>query len=73
MPGYTVSMSTLQELEVAVEGLSGEKYDSFRKWFLERDWGIWDSQIAADSASGKLDFLVREAGNDKDAGKLRDL
>jgi hypothetical protein len=64
-------MSTLRELESAVEGLSGRKYDRFRKWFLERDWALWDRQIEADSAAGRLDFLVREARDEKDSGKLR--
>ena len=64
-------MSTLRELESAVEGLSGRRYDRFRKWFLERDWALWDRQIEADSAAGKLDFLVREARDEKDSGKLR--
>jgi len=61
----------LRELESAVEGLSGRRYDRFRKWFLERDWALWDRQIEADSAAGRLDFLVREARDEKDSGKLR--
>jgi hypothetical protein len=64
-------MSTLRELESAVEGLSGRRYDRFRKWFLERDWALWDRQIEADSAAGRLEFLVREARDEKDSGKLR--
>lgn len=64
-------MSTLRELESAVEGLSGRRYDRFRKWFLERDWALWDRQIEADSAAGSLDFLVREARDEKDSGTLR--
>jgi hypothetical protein len=64
-------MSTLRELESAVKGLSGQRYDRFRKWFLERDWALWDRQIEADSAAGRLDFLVREARGEKDSGKLR--
>lgn len=30
----------------------------------------WDRQIAADAEVGKLDFLLEEAQNDYDAGKL---
>ncbi len=51
----------LAELETEVERLSEQDYDKFRRWFLERDWQAWDRQVEADSASGKLDFLVQEA------------
>ena len=33
----------------------------------------WDKQIEADSQSGKLDFLVKEAMDEKSRGKLREL
>ena len=63
----------LAELETAVERLSERDYDKFRRWFLERDWQTWDREIEADSASGKLDFLVQEARDAKRTGRLRDL
>ncbi|MBM3314056.1 hypothetical protein FJY70_05650 [candidate division WOR-3 bacterium] len=55
------SAGRLAELEAAVEHLSEPEYSRFRRWFLERDWAAWDRQIETDSASGSLDFLVREA------------
>ena len=63
----------LTELETAVEQLSEPDYDKFRRWFPERDWQAWDREIEADSASGKLDFLVREAKDAKRSGRLRDV
>jgi hypothetical protein len=66
-------MANLQEIETAVEALPEEEYTRFRAWFLEQDWQKWDRQIESDSASGKLDFLVQEAHDAKDAGKLRSL
>jgi hypothetical protein len=63
----------LTELETAVEQLSEPDYDKFRRWFLERDWLAWDREIDTDSASGKLDFLVREAKDAKRTGRLRDI
>jgi hypothetical protein len=63
----------LTELETAVEQLSEPDYDKFRRWFLERDWQAWDREIETDSASGKLDFLVREAKDAKRSGRLRDI
>jgi hypothetical protein len=63
----------LAELETAVAQLSEQDYDRFRRWFFERDWEAWDLQVEADSASGKLDFLAREARDAKGSGKLRNL
>jgi len=58
-------MTRLEELEMAIESLPEKKYSEFRRWFLERDWAKWDRQIEADSASGRLDFLFREAQQGK--------
>lgn len=66
-------MSRLEELEMAIESLPEKEYSEFRRWFLERDWAKWDRQIEADSASGRLDFLVREAQEGKAKGTLKDL
>jgi hypothetical protein len=63
----------LADVETAVEQLSEEEYGEFRRWFLQRDWEVWDQQLEADAASGKLDFLVREAREAKASGKLRKL
>ena len=42
-------------------------------WFAERDTEAWDNEIEKDAASGKLDFLVEEALDEKRKGKLREL
>lgn len=63
-------MASLKELEMAVESLPEKEYSQFRQWFLERDWERWDREIEADSASGKLDFLIREARDAKNAGNV---
>jgi hypothetical protein len=44
-----------------------------RQWFSEKDWLKWDKQIEADAEAGKLDFLVKEALEERNNGKLRDL
>jgi hypothetical protein len=69
----TSDTNRIAELETAVERLTEQEYDEFRRWFVERDWQAWDRQIEADSAAGKLEFLVREARDAKDSGKLRNL
>jgi hypothetical protein len=66
-------MSKLREIEMAIDALPDEEYGEFRRWFLERDWAKWDRRIEADSASGKLEFLVREAQEAKGKGTLKRL
>ena len=66
-------MTRTEELEQAVAALPPHEYRQFRAWFLERDWGVWDRQIEEDSASGKLDFLIEEAQEERRQGKLRSL
>jgi len=44
-----------------------------RQWFSELDWENRDRQIEADSNNGKLDFLIAEAFEAKDKGRLKKL
>ncbi len=66
-------MSKINAIRQAIETLSEEEYVQLRRWFSERDWKRWDQEIQEDSESGKLDFLVGEAFNEKRHGKLKDL
>ena len=66
-------MTRIEELELAIESLPENEYSQFRRWFLERDWEKWDREIEADSTSGKLDFLVKEAQDAKAKRTLKDL
>ena len=66
-------MTRLEELELAIESLPENEYSQFRRWFLERDWEKWDREIEADSTSGKLDFLVKEAQDGKAKRTLKNL
>ena len=66
-------MTRLEELALAIESLPENEYSQFRRWFLERDWEKWDRQIEADSTSGKLDFLTKEAQDAKDKRTLKNL
>jgi hypothetical protein len=65
-------MSKVEEIEAAIESLSEEEYFRIRKWFSEKDWEKWDKRIKADSESGKLDFLIKEALDEKAKGKLKE-
>ncbi len=66
-------MSKVNAIRKAIETLSEAEYVELRRWFSERDWKKWDQEIENDSKSGKLDFLIREALEQKRQGKLKDL
>jgi hypothetical protein len=66
-------MSKVSEIKAAIEALREEEYAQLRQWFSARDWEKWDRQVEADSASGKLDFLIKEALDEKAKGTLKDL
>ena len=66
-------MSKVKEIEAVIESLSEKEYARLRQWFSERDWEKWDRQIEADSRSGKLNFLIKEALDEKAKGKLKEL
>jgi len=65
--------SKINAIRKAIETLSEDEYVELRQWFSERDWKKWDREIEKDSKAGKLDFLVREAFDQKHQGKLKDL
>ncbi|MBU1152471.1 hypothetical protein KKB84_00625 [bacterium] len=66
-------MSKVDEIKVAIQGLPDKDYVQLRQWFSERDWQKWDRQIETDSQSGKLDFLIKEALDEKQKGNLKEL
>ncbi len=66
-------MSTISEIKEAIETLPEEDYIQLRQWFSEKDWEKWDRQILSDSEAGKLDFLIKEALEEKSKGKLKEL
>ena len=66
-------MTKVEEIKVAIEALPKEEYVKLRRWFTERDWLEWDRQIEADSAAGKLDYLIEEAFEEKKMGRLKEL
>ena len=66
-------MLKIEEIQAAIESLPEDEYACLRRWFPERDWDKWDKRIAVDSKSGKLDFLIKEARDEKAKGKLKEL
>lgn len=66
-------MTQIELIQAKIESLSQEEYTRLRRWFAEKDWERWDKQIEKDSASGKLDFLIKEVLAAKENGELREL
>jgi hypothetical protein len=66
-------MSTVADIERAIEQLSPEELLVFRAWFVERDAAEWDQQFEADVAAGKLDALAEQAIGELRAGRCTDL
>lgn len=66
-------MSDIGKLEDQVKRLSAKELAEFRAWFAEFDAQVWDRQIEADSAAGKLDHLIQESAAERKSGKSRSL
>ena len=66
-------MSKIDQLKAEIESLPNEEFTEISRWLSEKDWERWDKEIEADSQAGRLDFLVREAREEKTKGTLQDL
>ena len=66
-------MSKIDELKADIEKLPSKELTELFRWLSEKDWENWDKQMEADSQSGKLDFLIREAHEEKARGTLKEL
>lgn len=68
-----VTVSTVEEIEQAVQGLSPEQLAAFRAWFAEFDAAVWDRKIESDAGTGRLDALADEALDELRQGRCSDL
>lgn len=66
-------MSTVFEIESAVQSLSRNDLTAFRDWFLGFDAAAWDNQFEEDVAAGRLDALADEAIRDLREKRCTDL
>ena len=79
--GYTVDrelnkavhVTQVELIQSQIKALPYSEFARLRKWFAQKDWEKWDRQIEADSAAGKLDFLIEEALAAKSQNKLQKL
>jgi hypothetical protein len=67
------SMLGIAGIKAAIEKLPEKDFFELRKWFWEKEWQKWDQQIMMDSESQKLDFLFKEALDEKNKGQLEEL
>ncbi|HTB63550.1 MAG TPA: hypothetical protein VK737_08170 [Opitutales bacterium] len=65
-------MSTLQEIEAAIEKLPPGDLARLAEWVAARHHDEWSRQISQDAAGGKLDFFFLEAEAERSAGRLRE-
>ncbi len=66
-------MSTVEEIQDAVQKLTIEERDELRVWFQSIEDDDWDRQMAVDVAEGRLDHLAKEADEDFEAGRCKPL
>jgi len=59
-------MSRVEEIEKEIEQLSPHEFSEIARWVLELDQKRWDDQMDHDAASGRLDFLRKEAKLEQD-------
>lgn len=60
------------EIKTAITYLPENDFVQLREWFSEKDWQKWDRQIEMDSELGSLDFLIKEALDEKNKGQLQE-
>lgn len=64
-------MSTVHEIETAIERLPAEERWSLLHRFSDRMWDEWDAQIESDYRAGRLDSLIAEVREDIAAGRTK--
>jgi hypothetical protein len=66
-------MSTVAEIEAAINNLPPQDFAQLRDWLLERDNLLWDKQLEEDAAAGRLDPIIEEIEGDIAAGRVKPL
>jgi hypothetical protein len=66
-------MSNVEEIILAIEALPKDELPHLFRWLEEKDCQEWEKQLEADSAAGKLDFLIDEVHSKRTLGRLSSL
>ena len=65
-------MSRIEEIERAIQELSRDEFAQIAQRFHALEQERWDAELERDAISGKLDFLIAEAHEDRKQGRLKD-
>lgn len=71
--GYNVVMTTIREIESAIERLPEDQLQELREWFESFDAEVWDKEFEQDAHSGKLDRLAQRALDALGQGRCTEL
>ncbi len=63
--------TAVEEIESAILKLSPQELGKLAEWVLDLDEQNWDKKIERDAATGKLDFLAKEALAELESGESR--
>jgi len=63
----------VKEIESAIAQLPPTKVAELAEWFEEFHAQLWDKQLEEDVKAGRLDTLLREAGQDYESGRSEKL
>jgi len=66
-------MTTVEDIEKAIETLKPGEFDRLRAWFDEFQAARFDEKVQRDVEAGKLDRLAEQALNDHRKGRSREL
>ena len=66
-------MTSLAEIKEAIQNLPPADFAEMAQWFNDLQEDLWDRQIEADAAAGRLDFFKEQVARARAAGAVRDL
>ena len=66
-------MTSLAEIKDAIQNLPAADFAEMAQWFNDLQEDLWDQQIEADVAAGRLDFFKEQVARAQAAGTVRDL
>jgi len=66
-------MTTVEDIEKAIESLGAREFERLRVWFEEYQAARFDERIERDAKAGKLDRLAERAIDDFRKGRAREL
>jgi hypothetical protein len=69
---YNGRMSRVEEIERAIQELSQDEFAQIAQRVHALEQERWDAELDRDASSGKLDFLIAEAQEDRKKKRLKD-